>query len=369
MHEEGTATGFKQFVDANRNITTIHTDATPRQMQLMGEGYVDGLVGQLPYQMGMAAMEILLQVMEGIPPKQKIYGTHLIEILSVPQVLPEVNVDMNYIGRLAIVGYTLFALLATGSLGFAAWTFVNRNTRVVRASQPIFLGTICLGTFILGSTIIPMTIDDEETSHWGCNLACRCIPWLLTIGFSTIFCALFSKTWRANKLFHHRCRFQRMKVTEKDVIVPTVVIMPCNVIVLVCWTVFAPREYIRKAYPGTEGWNRVISTYGSCTGSVTAHAGSYPYFAILLIVNITLLVVANFQAYQARSIHTDFSESRYIAIIMASILQTFVVTIPMTILTWDYPKAKYIYPCRHRFIHLVHCSARFYVRPEGNLSL
>jgi len=96
--------------------------------------------------------------------------------------------------------------------------------------------------------------------------------------------------------------------------------MASNIITLVCWTVIAPQHYVRQPYAGTEIWNRVISTHGSCTASTTAKGGSFPHLAILALANLSILVVANIQAYQARSINTEYSESRFIAIIMASML-------------------------------------------------
>ena len=36
---------WKDFVDANRNMTLIVADTLPQQIELMNQGYVNGLVG------------------------------------------------------------------------------------------------------------------------------------------------------------------------------------------------------------------------------------------------------------------------------------------------------------------------------------
>lgn len=260
------------------------------------------------------------------------------EVLLFPLELPPLVVDMNYIGNLAILGYVLFALIAICSIGFAAWTWWNKDTRVVRASQPLFLGMICCGTFIMACAIIPLTIDDGRFDSRANDVACMSIPWLMSIGFTTTFAALFSKTWRVNKIFHNPSRFSRIKVTAKDVIGPYMVLLAVNVIVLSCWTAIAPLVYDRFYHAGTDSWNREISSYGLCHSASDAKGGFVPYLVIIGVVNVGVLILANIQSYQARSIRTEFSESKYITVIMVSMLQAFAIGIPVILLVWDLPQ-------------------------------
>ena len=88
-----------------------------------------------------------------------------------PEDLSPVEENKNYVGGLRIFGYVLFSVVAALSVCFAIWTWANREKRVVRASQPIFLGIILTGVLILGSAIIPLSIDDEHHSPWACNIS------------------------------------------------------------------------------------------------------------------------------------------------------------------------------------------------------
>jgi hypothetical protein len=49
----------------------------------------------------------------------------------------------------------------------------------------------------------------------------------------------------------------------------------------------------------------------------------------LAVMNVGLLIVANVQAYKARSIQSEFSESKYIWVVMASMLQTCIIGVPI----------------------------------------
>ena len=53
----------------------------------------------------------------------------------------------------------------------------------------------------MGSSIIPLSIDDEVASTKGCDIACMAFPYLLCIGWTLVFAALFSKMVSSNYLY------------------------------------------------------------------------------------------------------------------------------------------------------------------------
>ncbi|KAL7525679.1 hypothetical protein ACHAXR_003025 [Thalassiosira sp. AJA248-18] len=196
---------------------------------------------------------------------------------------------------------------------------------------------ILAGVVIFASAILPLTFNDERHSQKAMDVACMTVPWLSTIGFTTIFSALYSKTWRINRIFHNPNAFARVKVTERDVMKPYAIMMAMNMITLTCWTIIAPLTYNRFDHLGTDDWNRVISSYGICSSATedrTVSNAFVPFLVIIVVLNFGLLILANGQAYQARTIQTEYSESKYIGIIFASILQVFALGIPCIFLLW-----------------------------------
>jgi len=116
------------------------------------------------------------------------------------------QVDNNYLTNIRPAGFTFVAISMAVSLGCGGWTYKNRKDKVVIASQPFFLFLICIGCFIMASAIIPLSIDDSIASPEGCSKACMAFPWLLSLGFTAIFSALTSKTWRLNRVVENaRC--------------------------------------------------------------------------------------------------------------------------------------------------------------------
>jgi hypothetical protein len=99
--------------------------------------------------------------------------------------------------------------------------------------------------------------------------------------------------------------------------------------VLLCWTSFlAPFEPHRQPHSGTTNiCNRVCkSFYGS---RISKNGDVLVYGVLLGWINICASCIANFQAYQARHIHVEFSESQYNVMAMVSMLQAFLVGVPV----------------------------------------
>uniref|UniRef100_A0A7S4JMC6 G-protein coupled receptors family 3 profile domain-containing protein n=1 Tax=Odontella aurita TaxID=265563 RepID=A0A7S4JMC6_9STRA len=236
----------------------------------------------------------------------------------------ENEVDFNYLGGIRVAGWLFCAIIAVTAMSFAVWVWRFWNTRVVRASQPTFLLTIITGCFLFGCTIIPLGIDDGITSQRGCDVACMSAPWLFSLGFTTIFAALFSKIWRINKIFH-QANFRKITVTTRDVIVPFAVLLSFQFVCLVIWTVLDPFVWKREM---VDDWSSV----GSCQAEGVAHVVCT---SLIAASSLTALFLACIQAYRARNISDEFSESKWIAISLGGMLQSLLLGIPLIVLIQD----------------------------------
>ena len=175
---------WKEFVTANRHITTVISDSSDKQVELLSQGFVNGLVGQTPFQMGAFSTDQLLRINQGYDPvMEQVLVTPLIDVSRVPSSLPSLTVDHNYIGNYAILGYMFCAIITLSSISIPVWVWINRKNPVIQASQPIFLYMICAGTLIMGLSQLPLTFDDQ-TGHYNVDIACMAFPWLFFIGQS-----------------------------------------------------------------------------------------------------------------------------------------------------------------------------------------
>lgn len=249
-------------------------------------------------------------ILDHIQPKKEIHFTNIVQILRVPLNLPNLSLDHNFLGHIAILGYCLFSIVIVTIVGFVAWTWKNQKSRVVRASQPEFLYIVLVGTAIFSTSIITFSIDHEKQSLASCRIACILNHWFLSVGFTIIFAALYSKARRINIIMKESTRFKRVKVMPKDVILPFVLLLTTNIIILITWTIHDPKQYAMYAHEGTDDWNRQFSFYGRCTSQ---HATIY--YASLLVVNMVALILALYETYKTRNLRTEFNESIYILVV------------------------------------------------------
>jgi gamma-aminobutyric acid type B receptor len=239
----------------------------------------------------------------------------------------------SYIGGIRALGWSLTAVACLTAVFFAVWVTINRKERAVAAMQPLFLVTVCVGVFIMALTILPLSVDEQIASKRGCDFACASIPWLISTGFSITFSALFSKLWRINRLFNAP-RFQRLKVEEKDVLLPFAVMFTLNLVILVSWTIIDPFQWSRQSVKG-EPWNM----YGVC--EISGSAG-FIFMSLAAVINLGALCLACYQAFKARTISDDFSESKSMALAIYSWLQLCISGLPVLLLiSKDNQAAKY----------------------------
>jgi len=62
----------------------------------------------------------------------------------------------------------------------------------------------------------------------------------------------------------------------------------------------------------------------------------------LAVLNLFVVIVACWQAYQARGIRSEFSEAKYIGLAVFSLLQAFLTGIPVVVVVRDMPEAYYL---------------------------
>ena len=260
-------------------------------------------------------------------------GTTLMQYQKLQNVYT-VEVNKSQLGTGIIsYGWALISLILLAALACGIWTYRHRTTLVVRAAQPLFLILISIGVFVFGASIIPMAIDDGHFSVEACDRACMAVPWLVSAGWSILFSALYAKIRRVNLVVHNVTNFKQVKVSERDVMTPFAIIFSANLILLVIWTVIDPLFWERVEVSKTE-------SYGTCSADSDSVAWKI-MVALLSALNGAALIGANVEAWKARKIDTEYGESSYIGLIMASILQVVLVGVPLTFLVKDNPTARF----------------------------
>ena len=135
--------------------------------------------------------------------------------LNPPRPLPDqsTNLDDCCIPQLAILTSIAGAIMLS-SLIFACWTWYNRTSYVVRASQPEFLILICFGVFLMALAVVTLGAESPPYSWEFTDATCMLNYWFFSMGFGVAFSALFAKTWRINKVSKRLLRIRESRYSR-----------------------------------------------------------------------------------------------------------------------------------------------------------
>ena len=236
--------------------------------------------------------------------------------------------EKNLMGRGTRIVCLLLSVIAIfSSILFISFTIHQRDHSVFRSSQPQFLIMIGVGTLIMASAVIFLTMDDSILTPGALGATCSLTIWFMSIGFVITFSALFSKLWRVNRLMRAAAAFNRVTIRIQDVLAPFLVMLFVNVAILLTWQLVSPMKW-ERIVTVEDYWGRPISSRGSCRSDKSTE-----FLVAIICVDGLCIAVACWEAYKARNISTEYSESTYIGIAMASIFQAFFIGIPILFLT------------------------------------
>jgi hypothetical protein len=150
-------------------------------------------------------------------------------------------------------------------------------------------------------------------------------------------------------VFRQSAGCHHVEVKVKDVILPFVILFAANFAVLLAWTLVAPLRWTRVEVANFDHFGRIVESYGTCfapagkDGRMLLLASSSNAFMLLLgLFNLVAVAFANYQCYLSRQVPSDFNESYYIGLSMLSILEGFLIGIPILFLAVGNPTANFI---------------------------
>ena len=256
-----------------------------------------------------------------------------------PDTLPPPEVNRNFIGDAGrTVGYVLMGIVIFLGLVCLLWAYFKRASRVVQASQPIFIGLVVAGCVVMSAATVPLSMEETTVNdESGLDVACMASPWIYFLGFTMAFSALFTKAWSVYRVY---------RKPEVDMIMLQPVhfaktlgaLLLVNVTILLTWTFVAPLKWTRVEGESKDAFDRSTDSHATCSPEPRS---VLPFLLTLIIFNLGVLIVANVFAYKSKDVSIEYQENRYIAISMASILQAWAMGIPILIVVKDNPQARY----------------------------
>ena len=258
---------------------------------------------------------------------------------SPPPMLSPLLENLHLVKRPTLLfAWTAASITMATSLALLVWTVRNRRTRVVKASQPIFLAVLCCGTCVMAFAIIPWSFQEDMLSNdkW-LDIGCMLVPWSLALGFAAAFAALFSKTWRVLRVFESAHSFRRVSIRPVDVMWPLVTLMSIDITILTIWTIVSPLRWHRVPI-ARDVFGRVSDSYGTCYDPDSTTELIPLIF--LLIINFGALLVTNYQGFKARGLPSEYKESSFVITTNIILLEAFLLAFPIVFMVKDDANAR-----------------------------
>ncbi|CAH3045569.1 unnamed protein product, partial [Porites lobata] len=215
---------------------------------------------------------------------------------------------------------------------FMVFNRYYRDCKFIRLSVPMFNDIIVLGCIMCLSTIYLFGIRKVNDANRTMPRICKARAWLLNIGFSLAFGAMFIKTWRVYKIYTNislrlfnlltskMFEIYQLGLSDWRILAMVFGIVVIDVVLLVAWELTDPLQHEeavvdKKNDPG-DHFKIIMSTINTCTGKNVEM-----WVALIYVSKGILLLYGLFLAYQTRNVvYAHLNDSRIIGICVYNVV-------------------------------------------------
>ncbi|XP_035384758.1 gamma-aminobutyric acid type B receptor subunit 2 isoform X2 [Electrophorus electricus] len=146
---------------------------------------------------------------------------------------------------------TILGMLMAGA--FLFFNIKNRNHRLIKMSSPYMNNLIILGGMLSYTSIFLFGLDGSFVSEKEFETLCTVRTWILTVGYTTAFGAMFAKTWRVHAIFKN-VKMKKKIIKDQKLLIIVGGMLLIDLCILICWQIVDPlkrtvEEYSLEADP------------------------------------------------------------------------------------------------------------------------
>ncbi|KAF8946717.1 hypothetical protein BGZ47_011543 [Haplosporangium gracile] len=218
---------------------------------------------------------------------------------------------------IGVVIITIAGLSILFSIATMGIVVLYRNSQIIKASSPLFCCLELFGFILLYFSAI-MGLDIPT------KFVCVARPMTLNIGFVLVVSNIVAKNFRVYRIFHNIYVTKRV-IRDSHLLKIVGTLMSINLVIMTVWFVKTPPKL--QQYIMTDS-----TTYWDCNSQ---SGESTPFFVILFVYNVSLLLIATYLAYRNRNVAANYNECREIAFVVYNILLSGCIAMPTVFLPQD----------------------------------
>ncbi|XP_072365108.1 gamma-aminobutyric acid type B receptor subunit 2 [Scyliorhinus torazame] len=145
----------------------------------------------------------------------------------------------------------LSALTVLGMFMSSAFLFFNiknRNQKLIKMSSPYMNNLIILGGMLSYASIFLFGLDGSFVMPTTFETLCTVRTWILTVGYTTAFGAMFAKTWRVHAIFKN-VKMKKKIIKDQKLLIIVGGMLLIDLCILICWQVVDPLRRTVEDYP------------------------------------------------------------------------------------------------------------------------
>ncbi|XP_070577465.1 gamma-aminobutyric acid type B receptor subunit 2-like [Ptychodera flava] len=214
------------------------------------------------------------------------------------------------------------------SLYFLTYNVLYRNRRLIKMSSPNMNNLIIAGGLLV--YVAALCVGDEVLVTVPKKAGmCMARYWLLSIGFTVGFGALFSKTWRVHRIFTHRTT-KSLKIKDSHLYCIVLSLLLIDITVLCAWTAIDPTVVLTYTFPkeatpdGEDLFIIPILEECRCKYSGIWLGLLFGYKGVILLLGV-------FLAWETRKVtYAQLNDSRYIGFAVYNVTVFCSIGVPST---------------------------------------
>ncbi|KAL5289009.1 GABBR1 family protein [Megaselia abdita] len=238
---------------------------------------------------------------------------------------------------LRTVSLPLFVCMTTiSSCGiFVALVLVIFNIwfshrRVIQLSHPVCNTIMLFGVIICLVSVILLGVDGRFVNSNQYPLICQARTWMLTLGFTLSYGAMFSKVWRVHRLTTKAKRDMKRQVQPWKLYSMVSGLVCVDLVLLVVWQLTDPLQRVVETFPLENPTTTVDDIKIRPELEHCESTKNSLWLGLLYSFKGLILVFGLFLAYETRSIKVkQINDSRYVGMSIYNVVVLCLITAPV----------------------------------------
>ncbi|XP_065346154.1 gamma-aminobutyric acid type B receptor subunit 1 isoform X2 [Cloeon dipterum] len=238
---------------------------------------------------------------------------------------------------LRTVSLGLFISMGTVSVVGILWAIalivfniLHRHRKVIETSHPVCNTIMLVGVCLCLGSVFLLGLDGRFVESESYPAVCQARAWILTLGFTLGYGAMFSKVWRVHRLTTKSKQDGKKKVEPWKLYWMVGGFLIVDIILMLCWQIIDPLQRSIEIFPledpsSTDDDIKIRPELEHCE----SHHNNV-WLGILCGYKGLILIFGLFLAYETRSIKVkQINDSRYVGMAIYNVVVLCLITAPV----------------------------------------